>query len=77
MVQRPTSPRRHRHADPGDVHYGKADEVLARRQRSLDRAYAARPDRFPHGAPTTKSLPEAVYINPPEHPALGSESDTQ
>ena len=51
---------------PGQVHYGHADEVLAERQRVLDVAYAAHPERFVHGVPKVPSLPEAVWINPPE-----------
>jgi len=51
---------------PAQVHYGRAKEVLAQRQRVLDAAYAARPERFVHGPPTVPSLPQAVWINPPE-----------
>jgi putative transposase len=62
----------HRHGGiamltPADVHYGKADQVLAHRQTALDVAYAAHPERFPNGPPAVKELPEAVYINPPEN----------
>ena len=51
---------------PGQVHYGHADEVLTDRQRALEAAYAARPERFVNGPPKVPSLPEAVWINPPE-----------
>lgn len=61
----------HRHSGismltPADVHYGRAPHVLAERQRVLDTAYAARPERFVSGPPTVPSLPKAVWINPPE-----------
>ena len=51
---------------PAQVHYGRAEEVLAQRQRVLDAAYAAHPERFVNGPPTVPSLPQAVWINPPE-----------
>ncbi len=62
----------HRHGGiamltPEVVHFDLADEVLAARQRVLDDAYAAHPERFPAGPPTAKPLPPAVYINPPEN----------
>ncbi len=61
----------HRHAGiamltPEVVHHGRADEVLATRQRVLDAAYAANPERFVNGPPTVERLPERVWINPPE-----------
>ena len=62
----------HRHSGiamltPEVVHHGRADEVLAHRQRTLDHAYAAHPERFVHGRPTVGTLPGAVWINPPEN----------
>lgn len=64
----------HRHSGiamltPADVHYRRAIAVLAERQRVLDAAYAAHPDRFVNGRPTVPSLPTAVWINPPEDKA--------
>lgn len=50
---------------PADVYFGRADEVLDRRHAALLAAYAAHPERFPHGAPRRPVLPEATYINPP------------
>lgn len=63
--------RSHRHAGiamltPEVVHYGRADHVLAERQRVLDAAYAANPERFVNGPPAVAALPRAVWINPPE-----------
>jgi putative transposase len=60
----------HRHAGiglltPADVHFGRSDEVLDRRQSVLDAAFAAHPERFPNGPPIVPRLAPAVYINPP------------
>ena len=51
---------------PETVHYGRSQEVISRRQEVLKIAYAAHPERFVHRPPTPPSLPEAVWINPPE-----------
>ncbi len=51
---------------PEAVHRGRAKEVLAKRQRVLDDAWAWHPERFVRGAPRTEQLPSAVWINPPE-----------
>jgi len=61
----------HRHSGiamltPESVHYGKAEEVIAKRQSVLEAAYAANPERFVRHAPRHPPLPEAVWINPPE-----------
>lgn len=61
----------HRHSGiamltPADVYYGRAADVVTERQRFLDAAYAARPERFVKGPPTVPALPDAVWINPPE-----------
>jgi putative transposase len=50
---------------PASVHYGHAAEVLARRGKTLDAAYAAHPERFVGKRPQPLALPEAVWINPP------------
>jgi putative transposase len=51
---------------PAQVHYSHAEQVLAERQRVLDAAHAAHPERFVNGPPQVPSLPQAVWINPPE-----------
>jgi len=51
---------------PAQVHYEHAEQVLADRQRVLDAVYAAHPERFVNGPPKVPSLPQAVWINPPE-----------
>lgn len=50
---------------PATVHYGRAAEVLAARQETLDAAFAAHPERFVNKPPAPLALPSAVWINPP------------
>ncbi len=50
---------------PATVHYGRATEVLADRQKTLDAAFAAHRERFVSKPPMPMALPEAVWINPP------------
>lgn len=62
----------HRHSSlalltPADVHHGRARERLESRQRVMDAAQAAHPERFVKGKPVVGQLPTASYINrPPE-----------
>lgn len=61
----------HRHSGiamltPADVHHGRAQLVLAKRQAVLDAAYAANPGRFVAGPPRAPSLPSKVWINQPK-----------
>lgn len=61
---------RHKHSalawlTPADVHFGRAPEVLARRQVALAVAHAAHPERFVRGEPKVGNPPVAVWINPP------------
>ena len=60
----------HRHSGlamltPHDVHYSLAEQRLANRAAVLAAAYAAHPERFPHGVPTPGTLLQAVWINKP------------
>ncbi len=60
----------HRHGGismltPEQVHFGHAEQVIARREAVLRTAWAARPERFVSGVPTPEPLPKAVWINPP------------
>jgi putative transposase len=50
---------------PADVYFGRANDLLADRQKVLANAYEIHPERFPRGRPQPAALPEAVYINPP------------
>jgi putative transposase len=62
----------HRHSGiallrPADVHDGHAAARLEQRLLGLDQAFAANPERFVRGKPTTPQLPDAPYIKrPPE-----------
>ena len=63
--------RDHRHSGigmmtPEAMHYGRAQELQARRQAVLSAAYVAHPERFPKGPPRPWKLPTAAWINPPE-----------
>jgi len=49
---------------PSDVFYGRVEAVRAVRQRALDAAYLAHPERFPHGPPRVALPPDEVCINP-------------
>lgn len=50
---------------PADVHYGRAAQIIAQRQRVLQAAYARHPRRFAKGAPVHPAPPTAAWINPP------------
>jgi putative transposase len=50
---------------PAMVHYGLADQVLAKRQQVLDAAYDVHPERFVGKHPSPAEQPAAVWINPP------------
>jgi hypothetical protein len=47
------------------VHYGRAADIVAARQRVLDDAHRRHPGRFVRGQPTQKTPPAAAWINPP------------
>jgi putative transposase len=49
---------------PADVHHGRADQIIAARQRVLNTAYAAHPQRF-RQPPLAPQLPTTVWINKP------------
>ena len=51
---------------PNQVHYGQADEVYAERQKTLDQAFRANPNRFVNKPPQPPQKPTAVWINPPK-----------
>ena len=50
---------------PADVHYGRVGAVVDVRQRALDRAYEANPERFTRGRPVALQPPDKVWINKP------------
>jgi putative transposase len=51
---------------PATVHYGQAESVQEQRQRVLNKAYEAHPERFVGGRPTPPQLPREVWINQPQ-----------
>ncbi len=64
--------REHRHSGiawlaPATVHFGRAEDVLIGRQRVLDAAFDAHPDRFGGRCPQVPELPKEVWINRPWH----------
>ena len=66
----------HRHSaiallTPSDVHHGRATQRLEQRQRIMDAAYQAHPERFVHGKPNVPQIPNASYINRPKEPTDG------
>ena len=61
---------------PATVHDGTAWAIQARRQQVLDEAYAARPERFPHGRPLAPALARKVWINQP-CPTIQTQEVTQ
>jgi putative transposase len=51
---------------PATVHYRRTGPILTQRGLTLQAAYAAHPERFVHGQPKPKAVPETVWINPPK-----------
>ena len=65
---------------PEVVHTQRAEQVRDLRQRTLDVAYAAHPERFVRKPPQPPALPTEVWINPPpksESALSDSEKKTQ
>ncbi len=61
---------------PAQVHQGQAAQRREARSVVLAGAFARHPERFVHGVPVLKKLPDAVWINPPspETSATGQQS---
>lgn len=62
--------REHHHSGialltPEMLHYGRAEEVIQRRQEVLQAAYALNPERFVRACPKLQLPPTAAWINPP------------
>ena len=55
---------------PADVHVGRHVDLGKARQRTLDLAYAAHPERFVKGPPTSATVPEEVWINRPSEQSV-------
>ncbi len=50
---------------PETLHYGRADEVIQRRQEVLSQAYKRKPERFVRAHPKPPDKPTEVWINRP------------
>lgn len=50
---------------PGQVHYGKAEEMIAARNKVLTGAYQAHPERFVNKPPQALTPSHEVWINRP------------
>jgi putative transposase len=50
---------------PADVHFGRAQSVLASRNAVLQQAWNQHPRRFRPNGPAQRTLPSIVYINKP------------
>jgi putative transposase len=62
----------HHHLDiglmtPNQAHNGQADELHETRQKTLDQAFSANPNRFVNKSPQPPRKPTTVWINPPTH----------
>jgi putative transposase len=55
---------------PDQVHYGQTEELHAARQKTLDQAFRANPNRFVNKTPEPPAKPTAVWINPPAQKLL-------
>jgi putative transposase len=61
---------------PSDVHHGRSDGRLAERQRVLEAAYTAHPERFVKGTPRVAAPPTAAWINKPTKSNAATSSTT-
>ena len=73
---------RHRHSGiafvtPADLHFGRAPQVVAARQRVLDAAYARHPERFSRRAPCAKAPAADAWINQPTTAVALAAADRQ
>jgi hypothetical protein len=50
---------------PDQVHFGQAEQVYDARQKILDHAFEANPERFVRMPPRPPRKPTAAWINPP------------
>jgi putative transposase len=50
---------------PDQVHYGQAEEIYEARQKILNRAFDANPERFVKMPPRPPRKPTAAWTNPP------------
>ncbi len=55
---------------PAQVHSGQTDALHAARQKTLDQAFSANPNRFVNKTPEPPAKPAAVWINSPKQKLL-------
>lgn len=72
----------HRHSGlafltPADVHFGRAHEVLAKRNAAMHVAWQHNPRRFHPNGPTVHALSSAVYINRPSDNQMHESNQTK
>jgi putative transposase len=60
---------------PHEVHSGTCRERVTARQRTLNMAYEAHPERFIRGCPVAKGVPNEVWINKPARAVLTLEAN--
>ncbi len=60
---------------PADVHYGRAEAVLAQRQVVMQQAYERYPERFVNGPPRLPELPAALWINMGTEPSHATQHE--
>lgn len=53
---------------PDDVHYGRVEEVVSKRQIVMDEVYMKNPERFVKGPSIVKKPDNQVWINKPTEP---------
>jgi len=51
---------------PEDVHYGRTDQIMKERSRTLKSAFENHPERFKGKSPKPPSVPLAAWINQPK-----------
>lgn len=59
---------------PAEVHFGRAQIVLARRNAVLQQAWKQHPRRFRPNGPAQRALPSVVYINKPPTCTAGDDA---
>jgi putative transposase len=57
---------------PADVHFDRIPQLVVERQATLDLAYDAHPERFPHGRPVVRRPAREVWINKPRERSQSS-----
>lgn len=52
---------------PQSVHYGLADTIIQKRKQVVSDAFVKQPQRFVRGVTKVATVPNAVWINPPDN----------